>query len=243
MRILATPYGRLSIGSKPELFAESIRLAAEQAGKVTRPRLGWALTGGSTPQEWYRWCVSTGAIPSDLLGRTDFTVSDERWVPRENEQSNFGSAERLLLDPLNFPPAQRIPWPVEMEPAEAAAAYAGKWAAHYGADGAYDICFLGMGDDAHTASIFPGSPLLTQPLSTYFTALDVPGKGWRLTITPAGLARCGLVVVMTLGAGKATALARVMKGPLDPLQAPAQLLKAFSDRVVWLVDEAAAAGL
>ncbi len=243
MRTFVTPYGRVMVGSKEEIFAQAIVLAAEAARKIAEPRVTWALTGGSTPQEWYKWCVSKNALPGDVVSRSDFTVSDERCVPLASDQSNFGHAARQLLEPMNVPREQWVPWPVELPPTEAAASYAGKWAARAGVSPTYDICFLGMGDDAHTASIFPGSPLLQETSAKLFTAIEVPGKGWRLTITPAGLAACGLIVVMTLGSAKHAALSRVMTGPYDPTSTPAQLLKASGGRVVWLVDESAAAGL
>jgi 6-phosphogluconolactonase len=239
----STPYGQLLVGPKEDLFATAVSLAVRQAAQVKRPRFSWALTGGSTPAEWYRWCVSKAAIPQDVLARADFTVSDERCVPLGSDQSNFGNADRQLLTPLGVSAAQRFPWPVGMPPVEAAATYEAAWFSARSRGSAYDVCFLGMGDDAHTASVFPGSALLREPVKSTFTALEVPGKGWRLTITPEGLAACGLIVVTTLGAGKAEALARIMKGPYDPLNTPSQLLKASADRVVWLVDEAAAGKL
>lgn len=238
-----TPYGRLVVGSKDELFARAVALVAAQANRVSGPRFSWALTGGSTPADWYRWCVAQHALPQELLNRADFTVSDERPVPLTSDQSNFGNADRQLLTPLGITAAQHVPWPVELAPDEAAANYARAWSLRFGAGRTYDVCFLGMGDDAHTASWFPNSPLLGTKTSELFQAIDVPGKGWRLTITPAGLATCGLVVVMTLGAAKTAALARVMSGPYDPVAAPAQILKTCADRVVWLVDGAAAGSL
>ena len=120
---------------------------------------------------------------------------------------------------------------------------------------AYDVCMLGLGDDAHTASFFPGSPLLadaTDPAADvlpareaeeWFAAIATADKGWRLTVTPAGLRACGLVVVMTFGAAKAPALRRVFHGAYEPTTTPAQILRACAARVVWLVDPAAAAGL
>ena len=133
----------------------------------------------------------------------------------------------------------RLAWPV----AEAAEAYRRTMLILAGPARAYDVCFLGMGDDCHTASLFPGTPLLADDGGLSFGGQEVPGKGWRLTITPTGLRQCGLIVVMTLGAGKAEALHRVMRGPYDPNNVPSQILKSWADRVVWLVDEAAAARL
>lgn len=238
-----TPFGRLFVGTKAELFEKSVALAAAQRTRCAGRRFTWALTGGSTPAEWYRWCVTEKALPADLLVGAVFTVSDERTVPLTSDQSNFGNAERALLEPLQIGSGQRRPWPVELPPAEAAKQYGSGWAQEFGPDAAYDLCFLGMGDDAHTASIFPGSPLLSAKGNRTFEAVDVPGKGWRLTITPEGLRRCGCIVVMTLGKAKADALHRVFQGPLDAAVNPIQLLKSCGERVVWLVDDAAAAKL
>jgi 6-phosphogluconolactonase len=205
----------------------------------------WALTGGSTPLEWYDWCVRTRALPPALLASTHFTVSDERHVPLVSEESNFGHAMRRLLDPLAVPSERRHPWPVRLSPSVAAEAYRRAWAALVGPGRAYDVCFLGLGDDAHTASIFPGSPLLsdvalaTADVAEQFVALDTL-KGPRLTITPAALRACDLIIIKTLGPAKAPALKRIFSGPYDPLKTPAQILKTCADRVVWLVDKAAA---
>lgn len=234
-----TPYGQLLIGRKEELFAEAVRITSHAT--VNIPAYSWALTGGSTPQDWYRWCVSMKFIPKNLLARARFTVSDERHTPLNNGQSNFGTAARLFLDPLGIEQARRHPWPVELAPQAAAETYKQNWRALAGEGRAYDVCFLGLGEDAHTASLFPNSPLLTEdgPGSPLFAAVEVPGKGWRLTVTPAGLRACGTVVVMALGAAKAPALRRVLHGPYDPSSAPAQILKTCAARVKWLVDESA----
>lgn len=239
-----TPYGQFHIGTKEELFFKAVVLASEQLARTssTKP-FTWALTGGSTPLEWYKWAVAAKALPSALQDRAHFTVSDERFVPLTDKQSNFGNATELLFNPLGIPDSHRHPWPVHAAPNEAARLYAASWADLVGPGKAYDVCFLGMGDDAHTASWFPGSPLLESDGGAIFSGLEVPGKGFRLTITPSGLRACGLVVVMTLGANKAPALKRVLNEAYHPASAPSQILKTLADRVVWLVDPAAAGDL
>jgi 6-phosphogluconolactonase len=238
-----TDYGRLITGTREELFSKAVELAAGQFAKSGRGSLSLALTGGSTPQEWYRWCVAGKKLPEAFLRAARFTVSDERCVPLHSEQSNFGNALRQLLEPLQVSLDQQRPWPVEMLPQEAAAAYARDWHERAGEGRAYDVCFLGMGDDGHTASIFPGSELLRGDGGRLFVAVDVPGKGWRLTITPTGLGACGLIVIMTLGAAKAPMLKRVLSGPHDPAQTPVQVVRAWRERVFWLADHAASAGV
>lgn len=239
----STNYGRLFVGTKEELFAKAVALAAEARAKKPTGNFTWAFTGGSTPQDWYRWAASTNALPAALANGSHFTVSDERHVPLSSDQNNFGNASRLLLDPIGVPAERRLPWASEDEPVSAAAAYSEEIKKISGPNHGYDVCFLGMGDDAHTASFFPGSPLLTDDGGQLFAAVDVPGKGWRLTITPTGLRASGLIVVMTLGTGKAEALSRVINGPLDVVNTPSQILKTCADRVVWLVDAAAASKL
>ena len=238
----STPYGRLVIGGKLELFARAAQIAvAAHARRAPETKaFTWALTGGSTPKEWYRWCVESHALPRSLTSTTHFTVSDERHVPLSSDESNFGTATRLLLDPLGVPADHRHPWLTENAPDVAADLHARMMRALAGEGRAYDLCFLGMGDDAHTASLFPGSPLLTNDRGLLFAAVEVPGKGPRLTATPTGLRACGEIVVMTLGAAKAPALARVLAGDYAPLETPSQLLKTCAGRVTWLVDAAAA---
>jgi len=238
-----TDYGRVMIGSIPELFAQAVALAAQQSTRSNAPAFTWALSGGETPQAWYRWCVEQKAIPSTLLEAAHFTVSDERHVSLESPQSNYGNAARLLLDPLHVPADRRHPWPVNCAPPQSAETYRHTMARHAGAGRAYDVCVLGLGEDAHTASLFPGSPLLEKDGGELFVAVPTAEKGWRLTVTPTGLRACGLIVVMTLGGAKAPALRKVFTGAYAPRITPAQILKTCADRVVWLVDQAAAAGL
>ena len=237
----STDYGRIIVGTRDQVFEKAAALAvAEHAAKKSR-NFTWAFTGGSTPQDWYRWAASTKALPAELLANTHFTVSDERHVLLDSDQSNFGNAERLLLEPLSVPVEHRHPWMVAYEPLAAAEAYRRTLMILAGPGKGYDVCFLGLGDDAHTASFFPGSSLLEDDGNLPFAAVEVPGKGWRLTITPAGLRACGLIVVTVLGTGKAEAMRRVLHDPFDPFKTPAQILQTCADRVVWLVDEAAAA--
>ncbi len=236
----STDYGRIIVGTRDQVFEKAVALAiTEHAAKKSR-NFTWAFTGGSTPQDWYRWVASTKALPAGMLANTHFTVSDERHVLLDSDQSNFGNAERLMLEPLGVPVEHRHPWMVAYQPLAAAEAYRRTMMILAGPGKGYDVCFLGMGDDAHTASFFSGSPLLKDDGNLPFAAVEVPGKGWRLTITPAGLRACGLIVVTALGAGKAEALRRVLHDPFDPLKVPAQILQTCADRVVWLVDEAAA---
>ena len=243
MREISSEYGRVVVAPQSELFAEALRLTLASQRAARPDRFLWALTGGSTPTAFYKWCVDTQALPSDLVQGTHFTVSDERHVLLSSPESNFGNAERQLLSPLHVPTDRRLPWMVAWPVAEAAEAYRRSLIILAGPGRAYDLCFLGLGDDCHTASLFPQTPLLQDDGGLLFGGQEVPGKGWRLTITPTGLRACGQIIVMALGAGKSAALHRVHRGPADVLNVPSQILKSCADRVVWLIDEPAAAQL
>jgi 6-phosphogluconolactonase len=244
---LTTPCGRLVVDTKEALFARAAALVAETVATAPAgcaPLIAFA--GGSTPQDWFRWCATQRTLPTEVVARAHFTVSDERHVPLDDAQSNFGHAARLLLDPLGVPSTRRHPWPVALQPQPAAEHYRATIRALSSTkpDGrTYDLCFLGLGDDAHTASLFPGSPLLRDDGGERFAAIEVPGKGPRFTITPRGLRACGQIVVMALGAAKAPALAGVLSGPDDVETTPSQILKTCASRVLWLVDADAAAQL
>ena len=200
------------------------------------------LSGGSTPKAFYDWASNETGF-GEVLNRASTFIwgcSDERHVDLETEESNFGNAQRMLLDPLGVEEATFRPWPVYCKPEEAAARYNRLWEEEMPDHPVFDLCFLGMGDDCHTASLFPGSPLLDVEVDENFAAVEVPGKGWRLTITPTGLRNCPRIVVSVTGAGKAEAVKQVFHGEVDIKQRPIQLLAAMPAKVLWLMDADAA---
>lgn len=243
MRELTTKHGTVRSGTLDEVFAEAAQIGTAAWRGATEGRFSWALTGGSTPKSWYTWCKTRSALPPSLLLGTDWHVSDERCVPLASEESNFGNADRFLLTPNGVPAERKHPWAVQLAPEEAAADFARAAERRRGACRGFDLCFLGLGDDAHTASLFPGSALLSDAGGALFAAVEVPGKGWRLTITPSGLRSCGCIVVMVTGAAKAEAVRRIFRGNESIAAVPAKVLASCATRVVWLLDEAAAAGL
>lgn len=243
MRESKTEFGHFCVGEKETLFEKALFLVREQKQASLPHAFSWALTGGSTPAAFYRYCIEKEELGSSLIAETVWTTSDERCVSHQSEESNFGNADRQLLTPAGVRTEDKLPWPTELSPVEAAEKYTRDWSVRMGEDCSYDMCFLGMGDDCHTASIFPGSPLVSDPIDGLFAAVEVLGKGWRLTVTPMGLEKAKRIVVMALGSGKTKALKEVFEGGYDPRNKPIQLLKNCAARVWWLVDEAAAKDL
>ena len=239
MSDIATAAGTVRVLNREESFAELARRINDLAA---RGPASVGLSGGSTPKAFYAWVVRAGALTAEALARIDWHVSDERCVPEASDDSNFGHAARGMLDALGVPAARRFPWPVELAPAAAAAAYEAAWAKRSPAR-AFDLCVLGLGDDSHVASLWPHCPLIGRSAGPRFAATEWPGRGWRLTITEAGLAQCGAIVVLVGGAGKAAALREIAHGAFAPSLHPGQVLRAHAARVTWLADREAAAGL
>ena len=242
MKQMETPLGTVQVLAKdeicPALFREIESLPDLDAHTF---RIG--LSGGSTPKALYNWASENSRL-STVLNRSSSILwgcSDERHVDLEDEESNFGNAERMMLEPLGVPEGNFRPWPVYCKPLEAAERYNRLFEEELPDNPTFDLCFLGMGDDCHTASLFPGSPLLEQETKECFAAVEVPGKGWRLTITPQGLKNSTQIVVSVTGAAKAKAIQEVFYEPVDIMQRPIQVLVSMHTNVLWLMDEEAAA--
>jgi 6-phosphogluconolactonase len=238
-----TAYGKVIVADHPVLFAQFTNAILKAIEAKNYPP-GVALTGGSSPKKYFEWLVSHKDNYPQLKSEAVFAVSDERHVAVESDESNYGNAQRLFFDPFGVEMDNRFPWDTTRTPEDAADWFGKLWSLSYGDEKAFDICMLGMGDDCHTASLFPGSPLLEDDQGALFASVNVPGKGDRLTITPSGLNKCEAIYVMVLGAGKYEALKRVFRGEgADFSEVPVSLMKELADRVVWLIDTDAAGDL
>ncbi len=200
----------------PASFAELV--AAEAPASI-------ALSGGDTARACYELLA---VAPVDWSG-VEAYFGDERWVPVHDHESNEGMARLAFLDEVE-PAAVHSLKEAGPTPEEAAAAYD---ALLRGAP-PIGLVHLGLGPDGHTASLFPGSPALDETERLVVVTGDDQHPELRLTVTYPALARAALVVFTVAGADKREALAAVRRGE----DLPAARVRA--DRVIWLVDEAAA---
>ncbi|HNX49189.1 MAG TPA: 6-phosphogluconolactonase [Thermoanaerobaculaceae bacterium] len=226
--------------------ADELRRRATAAVAATG-RFSVALSGGGTPRLLYRELAGDAGrgLPWD---RTHVFWGDERLVPPEHPDSNYGEVWRELLGKVPIPPGNIHRMRGEdPDPTCAAADYDGELRRVFDLGPAerprIDLVLLGMGADGHTASLFPGSAAL-DTRDRLVASTFVPRLGaWRLTLALPVLNAAACVLFLVSGADKAETLARVLEGPSLPRELPAQAVQPASDDLLWLVDAAAARAL
>ncbi len=221
------------------VWVDAARHAVEQRGAFHV-----ALAGGSTPRAIHQ-AVTRQPDLDGLWSSTHVYWSDERAVPPEHADSNYRMAEETLLAVVPIPPAQVRRAPADLPDLDAAArAYALTLAQGVGGGAGsapvLDLVWLGLGEDGHTASLFPHAAALTVSDRWVVAVTDAPKPPpRRLTFTLPVIAAARRVVFAACGEAKAEALRAVLEGPLDPSRWPAQAATVPAAGRLWLVDEAA----
>jgi 6-phosphogluconolactonase len=207
-------------------------LAREVTGAISeRGSCAVCLAGGRTPEPVYRALAAESSIEWE---RVDVFFCDERAVPVDHPDSNYRMVRLALLSRVPIPPARVHRMEAERPDREAAARdYERSLPLRL------DVLLLGMGPDGHTASLFPGSPVLEERRRMVVPVVGTKPPAQRLTITPPVIEAARQVAVIATGEDKAAMVARAIEGPLEPRAVPAQLAR----RGWWFLDEAAAAGL
>jgi 6-phosphogluconolactonase len=226
------------------LFVSAASAAAEAHG-VARI----AVSGGTTPKAMFALLADRSApyfarVPWDRLHL--FWV-DERCVPPTDAESNYRMTNEAMLSKVPLPAEQIHRMKGELEPEIAASQYEVAIRAEFGLDRSgdpvFDLVLLGMGDDGHTASLFPHTQALFA-MVPLVVANHVPQKDtWRVTLTWPAINRARRVAFLIEGAGKAQVLDDVLLGAYDPESKPSQLIRPDSGKLTFLLDAAAAAKL
>jgi 6-phosphogluconolactonase len=202
-----------------------------------------ALAGGSTPRAMNALLAASPRRSHVAWDRIRFFFGDERSVPPDDPESNYRMTRETLFDPLGIPPEHIFRIHGEADPQTAAEEYAEVLVRELGSRPRFDLLYLGMGPDGHTASIFPGT-LATIDDSKLVVANWVEKfKTWRVTLTPHVINDATHVVITAGGASKADALHAVLDGPHEPDTYPVQLVDPQDGELHWFIDEAAGAKL
>jgi 6-phosphogluconolactonase len=224
-----------------------VRLASEALAMSGRFSL--ALSGGSTPRPLYAILATEPFARQVDWSLVHVFWGDERCVPPDDPRSNYQMAREALLDLVPTPADHIHRIRGEDDPELAANDYERELRAFFGQgkkgaiDEAFDLVLLGMGEDGHTASLFPWSRALAER-----TRWAMPGRVdaasmWRITLTPVVINAAKNVTFLVSGNSKAQRLRDVIEGSMQPELLPAQAINPAHGRLIWLLDEAAAGGL
>lgn len=213
-------------------FVERARSTISGSG-----RFAVALAGGSTPQRAYELLATEHRDDLDWKGVHVF-FGDERGVPPDHEDSNYRMANEALLSGVPVGSVHRMRG--ELAPAEAAADYERELRGFFGGPPVFDLVLLGIGEDGHTASLFPRTPALDV---TDRLAVENPVEklgATRITLTVPAINASREVVFLVAGEGKAEALKEILEGDADPHDYPAKLIQPAAGGPTWMADRRAA---
>ena len=216
-------------------FAALARSAIAANGRFTV-----ALSGGSTPKAMLTRLIDQ---PVDWP-HVEVFWGDERCVPPEDADSNYRMACEALLAHVPIPEQNVHRMQGEINPTQAASNYTAELRAVFGPVEwpHFDLVLLGLGADAHTASLFPGTDAIHEQQRWVVGHFVEKLKAYRITLTPPVINHAEHVIFLIAGADKAAALQSVLShAPIDPDQFPAQIIQPLSGHLTWLIDQAAAA--
>jgi 6-phosphogluconolactonase len=241
-RISSTPAEVASAAAR--LFADQVKAAAQARG-IARV----AISGGTTPKAMFALLADPSQpfvkeIPWDKL---DLYWVDERCVPPDHPDSNYRMTKEQLLSKVPLPADRIHRMEGELPPEEAAARYEATIRNGFRLEGAetptFDLVLLGMGDDGHTASLFPHTEALDD-MTHIAVPNHVPQKDtWRITLTWPVINQGREVAFLIEGSGKAQVLHDVLQGSYQPETYPSQLIRPASGKLTFLLDSTAAAKL
>jgi 6-phosphogluconolactonase len=221
------------------LAAASLFVQQARQAVAARGRFSVALSGGHTPRRTYDLLARLPLRDQVPWDRVHVFWGDERCVSLDDPRSNFWLAHLTFLNRVPIPPAQAHPICCQGSPEEGADRYEHELLGFFGEDPRFDLVFLGLGENGHTASLFPHTAVLKER-SRWAAAVFPAGQDLpRVTLTAPVINRAAVVAFLVTGASKAGVLREVLYGPHDPDRLPAQLILPQEGELLWLADRAA----
>ena len=218
-------------------FAAAARDAVQSRGQFVV-----ALSGGATPRGLYARLAAPPYASTVPWSQVQVLWGDERCVAPDEPTSNYRMVREALLDHVPIPAENVHRIHGEAVPVTAARAYEQTLRALL-RGARMDLILLGLGDDGHTASLFPGAVDVPDGEAWVVARYHVPTSLWRVTLTPVLINAAAEILFLVSGEGKAAIVHRVLEGPRRPSGLPAQLIAPTSGRLRWLLDAAAARDL
>ena len=200
-----------------------------------------SLSGGSSPKKLYEMLASSDYKYKVEWDKVYFFFGDERNVPADHPDSNFLMAKKALFDPLQIPASQVIPVNTTLPPEQAAEAYAMAIYTHFKPYNVkFNLVLLGLGDNSHTASLFPHTTILQDQESSVKAVYLEDQKVYRISMTAKMINDAHHIAFLVYGKGKAEAVHHVLEDNTNIEEYPAQLIQSKQSDVQWFLDEAAA---
>ena len=200
-----------------------------------------ALSGGSSPKKLYELLASPKFRDKVEWSKVHFFFGDERYVPHTDPQSNYLMAKKAILEPLELSYRQIFPVNTSVSPEEAAARYTNDINLYFaGFDARFDLVLLGLGDNSHTASLFPHTPVLHDKTASVKEVFLDDQQVFRITMTAPLINQAHHIAYLVYGEGKAEAVHHIIEDKKDIENYPAQLIRPTDGDLQWFLDTAAA---
>lgn len=237
---------KLNILNSPEDVLKSLAehfIITAQKSIADHQQYSVALSGGSSPKKLYEMLASDYKDHIDW-GKVYFFFGDERFVPQTDPASNYLMAKKALFEPLAISENQIFPVDTTVEPALAATKYSEVLKDFFkGHEANFDMILLGLGDNSHTASLFPYTTVLHDSLPSVKEVFLEDQNVYRITLNAPLINQACHVAFLVYGEGKATAVHHILEDAYDVNNFPAQLIKPVNGEIQWFLDAAAAANL
>ncbi len=203
-----------------------------------------ALSGGETPQMLFKKLASKDYGEKINWKRLHIFWGDERVVPFDNDHNNAKMAFENLLNHINIPAAQVHKMRVDIEPVFAAKAYENILHTYFdNTIKSFDLILLGVGDDGHTLSLFPGAAIIEEHGNWVHTVYNEKQQMYRITLMPEIVNKASNIAFIVTGANKAEIIHRIVEGDYNPAILPAQIINPENGQLYWFLDEEAGKGL
>lgn len=239
---------KVLIFDSPDEVAQAVAARFVELGQAAiaeRGRFTVALAGGSTPKRVYELLANESYKEQLDWSKVHIFFGDERCVPPDDAESNYRMANEALLSRVSLPPENIHRMNGVGDAVANARLYEDEMRTFFN-DAAwprFDLVLLGMGDDGHTASLFPGTEVLTEQ-EAWVAGLWVEKLGaYRITLTAPAINQAAHIIFLVTGENKAERLAEILKGEHEPMRLPAQLIKLINGSLRWFVDKAASTRL
>ncbi len=199
------------------------------------------LSGGETPKRLYETLAEKSFRKKIQWERVKVFFGDERYVPYDDEKSNFRMANETLLRHVAVLPQNIFPIPTSSFPHEDAMKYEATLRNNFPFSfPQFDLVLLGLGENGHTASLFPHTNVLHEREKWAKEVFVEEQKNFRITLTAIAINAASQIVFLVSGKNKSEVLQRVLSGERNPEELPAQLIDPYTGELTWMIDKAAA---